>query len=154
MINTYQDAVKLATRRGLRLAEYGDGADYSTAEAYAYWNKSGNRIDAPEIYIEYDFDLPDNRAGTVHFADVQEGRKYIITSPYESERSNPVIVTALSAAEAVKKSGLKLYRQDRHHGRGKPSYTVRVFTGWKESPAGKYFEPPQNTRPIYFYEDR
>mgnify|MGYP000930042607 CR=1 FL=1 len=76
MIKTYQEAAVLAKKLKLTLAEYGDGADYSTAEAYCYWNKSGNRRDRPEIYIEYDFDGMDKngrrtRAGTVHFASME-----------------------------------------------------------------------------------
>lgn len=72
-ILTYQDAKYIAELAGLTLAEYGDGADYSASESYCYWNKTGNRKDEPEIYIEYDFDLSDDfgrktRAGTVHFA--------------------------------------------------------------------------------------
>lgn len=75
-IKTYQEAARLAKERKLILAEYGDGADYSLAEAYCYWNKSGNRYDEPEIYIEYDFDglNRDGKAvlaGTVHFVDVK-----------------------------------------------------------------------------------
>jgi hypothetical protein len=50
-IKTYQEAATLANQRNLTLAEYGDGADYSDAEAYCYWNKSGNRHDPYEIYI-------------------------------------------------------------------------------------------------------
>jgi hypothetical protein len=72
-IKEYHDAKYIAELAGLTLAEYGDGSDYSTAESYCYWNKTGNRQDEPEVYIEYDFDLPDDfgrktRAGTVHFA--------------------------------------------------------------------------------------
>ena len=39
-ILAYQDAKYLAEVAGLQLAEYGDGADYSTVESYCYWNKS------------------------------------------------------------------------------------------------------------------
>lgn len=69
---TYQEVKHVAESVGLMLAEYGDGADHSTAEAYCYWNKSGNRNDPSDIYIEYDFDGADEngrktRAGTVRF---------------------------------------------------------------------------------------
>ena len=62
-IYTYQEAAKIAKQRGLILAEYGDGADYSDAEAYCYWNRTGNRNHPHEIYIEYDFDKIDENTG-------------------------------------------------------------------------------------------
>jgi hypothetical protein len=80
-ITTYQEAVALAKKRKIILAEYGDGADHSTAEAYCYWNQSGNRRAPAEIYIEYDFDGLDYNgnptlAGTVHFSEVADENIY------------------------------------------------------------------------------
>jgi hypothetical protein len=72
----YKDVADLSYNSlKLKLAEFGDGSDYSTAEGYAYWNKSGNRRDPAGIYIEYDFDGEDADgrkviAGTVHFLDI------------------------------------------------------------------------------------
>jgi hypothetical protein len=71
----YMDVERAALGFGLTLAEFGDGADYSVATDYAYWNVSGKRTDPAAIYVEYDFDILDesgreNRAGTVHFVDI------------------------------------------------------------------------------------
>lgn len=73
----YKDVEKVADELGLTLAEYGDGADYSEAEAYCYWNKSGNRNDPWGIYIEYDFDLENEEgrkvyAGTIRFKEIND----------------------------------------------------------------------------------
>lgn len=71
----YSDVASAARVFGLTLAEYGDGADYSEAESYAYWNATGNRHDPAAILIEYDFDILDKnnrptQAGTVHFIEI------------------------------------------------------------------------------------
>jgi hypothetical protein len=68
----YADVKQEAKRLGLTLAEYGDGADYSDADAYCYWNESGNRRDEQTLYVEYNFDDLDKNgravcAGTVRF---------------------------------------------------------------------------------------
>jgi hypothetical protein len=83
----YNDVANAAFEFGLILAEYGDGADYSTAEAYCYWNASGNRRDPAAVHIEYDFDEPDNRnalsrAGTVHFIDIN--RRLVATDIFDA----------------------------------------------------------------------
>ena len=64
----YRHVHELVARFGLTLAEYGDGADYSNAAAYAYWNLTGNRHDMPLVRIEYDWDANGN-AAVVKFLD-------------------------------------------------------------------------------------
>jgi hypothetical protein len=71
----YTDVERAAFGFGLTLAEFGDGADYSVATDYAYWNATGNRSDPAAIYVEFDFDILDKSsrgawAGTVHFIDI------------------------------------------------------------------------------------
>lgn len=51
--NDYYEAKKHAEKHNLILAEYGDcyGSDIS----YAFWNKSGNRMDDEDIIAYYTF---------------------------------------------------------------------------------------------------
>ena len=56
---TYKAAKLRADKMGLQLAEY--GCIYgSNTTFYACWNKSGDRHDPVEIYVEYKFDKNGN----------------------------------------------------------------------------------------------
>lgn len=56
---TYKAAKKRAEAMGLQLAEY--GCIYGTKSTfYAFWNKSGDRHDPAEVYVEYKFDKNGN----------------------------------------------------------------------------------------------